>query len=143
VFNPTPTFILIAEDDIDDQEMINEMIRMIDPECRLEFISTGGKVINYLETLQDGELPNLILLDFNLPEFTGIQLLQQMGGNKRYQSIPKILWSTSKYSVLRNECLQFGADDFLVKPSSLQELENLMSYILSLAKNDQSPVDKV
>jgi CheY-like chemotaxis protein len=143
VLKTTPTFILIAEDDIDDQEMINEMISMIDPECRLEFISKGGKVLSYLESLQDVDLPNLILLDFNLPEFTGIQLLQQMGGNKRYESIPKILWSTSKYSVLRNECLQFGADDFLVKPCSLQELESLMSYILSLAKNDQYPVDKV
>ncbi|HLO79451.1 MAG TPA: response regulator [Chitinophagaceae bacterium] len=139
----TPTFILIAEDDIDDQEMIHEMIIMIDPECKLEFISKGGKVMSYLESLQDGDLPNLILLDFNLPEFTGIQLLQQMGEIKRYESIPKILWSTSKYSVLRNECLQFGADDFLVKPSSLQELENLMSYVLSLAKNDQYPVDKM
>lgn len=119
------------------------MIIMIDPACKLEFISKGGKVMSYLESLQDGDLPNLILLDFNLPEFTGIQLLQQMGEIKRYESIPKILWSTSKYSVLRNECLQFGADDFLVKPSSLQELENLMSYVLSLAKNDQYPVDKM
>jgi CheY-like chemotaxis protein len=130
-------FILIAEDDIDDQEMIHDMIKTIDPVCKLEFIGSGGKVLAYLESLEDGDLPNLILLDFNLPEFTGIEILQQMGDIKRYSPIPKILWSTSKYSVLKNECLRFGAEDFLVKPCSLQELDKLMRHVISFAKTNK------
>lgn len=134
----TPSvFILVAEDDIDDQVMVHEMISSIDPDCRLEFIGTGGKVITYLEELHDSNLPNLILLDFNMPEFTGVQILQQIVERKRYSAIPKILWSTSKYSVLKNECLRFGAEDFLVKPSSLEELDRLMRYVLSFAKTNK------
>jgi CheY-like chemotaxis protein len=136
VFETSP-FILIAEDDIDDQQMIHEMIQEIDPGCKMEFIGTGSKVMTYLEKLEDRELPDLILLDFNMPEFTGVEILEQMGAVKRYSPIPKLLWSTSKNSVLKNECRRFGAEDFLVKPSSLRELDEMVRYILSFAKTQE------
>lgn len=110
------------------------MIQEIDPDCKMEFIGTGSKVMTYLEKLEDRELPDLILLDFNMPEFTGVEILEQMGNVQRYSPIPKLLWSTSKNSVLKNECHRYGAEDFLVKPSSIKELDEIVRYILSFAR---------
>ena len=131
---PSSKFILIGEDDIDDQEFLGEMIISIDPTYKLQFITTGKKIISYLEELDNNNLPNLIVLDYNMPEFNGVEILKKISTIKRYALIPKILWSTSNSSVLKAECLRLGAEDFIVKPSNLKALEEIVKYMLSFAK---------
>lgn len=124
-------FILLGEDDIDDQEILQEVFFEADPSLELQFFNNGRKVISHLEC-SGNHLPCLIILDYNMPELTGAEILKILSHNKRLASIPKIIWSTSDAPVYKSICLKYGATDYLVKPSKIDALENMVKYMLSL-----------
>ena len=124
-------FILIAEDDIDDKEILEEIFESIDPSIQLQFINNGEKLVNYLELVEKEELPCLIILDYNMPDLNGAQILESLQGNEWLKSIPKMIWSTSNALAYKNRCLELGACAYLVKPSTIKELENMLRHMIS------------
>lgn len=68
------------------------------------------------------EQPRLILLDVMLPEIDGIELLRRIKSNVRFCSIPVIMASAKGAEYDKIHCLDLGADDYLAKPYSMQEL---------------------
>src|SRR5688572_26558933 len=94
VADPSPKFILLGEDDIDDQEILEEIFSTVDTSLNLQFFNNGRKVISHLETADDN-LPCLIILDFNMPELNGAEILKILSKDHRLKEIPKIIWSTS------------------------------------------------
>ena len=130
--NLNPGFILIADDDIDDQELLGEAFYTVNNLLHLEFIHNGNKLILYLEKLLDNELPSLIVLDYNMPELNGVEILKVLNKVGRYKAIPKIVWSTSNSSVYKNMSLDLGAADYIVKPSDLASFERIAKHLLSL-----------
>jgi CheY-like chemotaxis protein len=123
-------FILLGEDDIDDQEILQEVFYETDSSLHLQFFNNGRKVISHLESSAD-YLPCLIILDYNMPELNGAEILKILSHNERFTSIPKIIWSTSDAPVYKSICLEYGASDYLVKPSKIDVLENMVKYMLS------------
>ena len=130
IINPSSKFILLGEDDIDDQEILEEIFSTIDTSCNLQFFNNGRKVISHLENADDN-LPCLIVLDFNMPELNGAEILKILSRDQRLKPIPKIIWSTSNAPVYKAMCLELGAIDYLVKPSKINELENMVKHMLS------------
>ena len=124
-------FILLGEDDIDDQEILEEIFSSVDPSCRLHFINNGKKVVAHLEEIRDEHLPCLIILDYNMPELNGAEILKNLHNNHRLKSVPKIIWSTSNAPAYKNMCLELGASDYLVKPSKINMLEEMVKHMLS------------
>lgn len=123
-------FILLGEDDIDDQEILEEIFSTVDSSFNLQFFNNGRKVISHLENTGNS-LPCLIVLDFNMPELNGAEILKILSRNERLEPVPKIIWSTSNAPVYKAMCLELGAVDYLVKPSRINELENMVKYMLS------------
>ena len=126
-----PALILLGEDDIDDQELLKEIFTSIDKGLGFIPISNGKKLITYLEQRPADELPALIILDYNMPELNGAEILKILSTHKRYHSIPKIVWSTSKSNDFRAICLEYGAIDYIVKPSSITALIEVAKHMLS------------
>ena len=124
-------FILLGEDDPDDQELLTEVFASIDNSFILFFVNNGREVISALEKLKDGHLPCLIVLDYNMPGMNGADILRELSENSRYHEIPRIVWSTSGSERFRNDCLQLGAKDYVIKPSNNSELEKIARYMLS------------
>src|SRR4028118_1263749 len=87
--------ILLAEDDPDDQELIVHAFTEINESFNLHIVNDGKEALDFLTSTSDSKLPCLIVLDYNMPELNGAQVLQKLTGNKRYQDIPKIILSTS------------------------------------------------
>lgn len=131
----TPNFdsksILLGEDDMDDVEFLKEMFSSVDNSFSLTFIHDGKKVLDHLDELSEDQLPCLIVLDYNMPALNGAQILQEVRANPRYDDIPKIIWSTSPSDVYRKKCLEAGADNYVTKPSSVNELLQTIQYMLS------------
>ena len=132
---PTPNtngsnFILIGEDDIDDEELLKELFASVDSSFSLNFISNGQQVLTYLQNLK-GHLPCLIILDYNMPALNGAEILEALKKEGRYKSIPKIIWSTSTSEAFRKICLDAGANDYIIKPSNVNELTETIRYMLS------------
>ena len=124
--------ILIAEDDPDDQELLKEAFGEIDPAIQLLPFSTGKSFLKQLEHMNSA--PAMIILDYNIPEINGAELLQHINGKPQYRSMVKIVWSTSNSPLYEKTCLALGADAYFVKPSSLAGLTALAKTLLSFIK---------
>jgi CheY-like chemotaxis protein len=125
------TTVLLAEDDIDDQELLADAFSEIDPSIRLISFISGKKILSYLEDLGEKEIPAMIILDYNIPELNGAEILKRLEGNKRYESIVKIVWSTSNSPTYQNACLALGARAYFIKPSNIAGLASLARQILA------------
>jgi CheY-like chemotaxis protein len=130
---PNPSkFILLGEDDIDDQEMLKEIFQSIDDTYALQFVNNGKEVIKLLEILKEDHMPCLIVLDYNMPGLNGAEILKELKNNPLYIRIPKIIWSTSGSEKFKTLCLEQGAIDYIIKPSNVGEFEKIARYMLSV-----------
>lgn len=123
--------VLIGEDDLDDQELLKEIFTSIDGCFTLAIAANGSQILSYLEKNPD-DLPCLIILDYNMPGLNGAEILKELQQTSLYNSIPKIIWSTSRSGTYKDICLQLGANDYLVKPSNLNDLVEVCRYMLSV-----------
>ena len=125
-------FILLGEDDADDQEMLKEVFASIDASFILSFVNNGSEILSALEKLRDDQMPCLVVLDYNMPGLSGADILRELSTNERYKNIPKVVWSTSGSEKFRSICLELGAVDYVIKPNNVKDLEKVARYMLSL-----------
>ena len=130
--NTPSKFILLGEDDTDDQEMLKEVFISIDKSFILFFVNNGGEILSALEKLRDDQMPCLIVLDYNMPGLNGADILRELKTNERYKNIPRVVWSTSPSEKFKQICIELGAMDYVIKPNNVQDLEKIARYMLSL-----------
>jgi CheY-like chemotaxis protein len=127
--------ILLADDDEEDLELIEDAILSHEPSASLQKHTNGRAVIEYLHRSTDGELPCLIILDYNMPELNGSQILQQMSQHDRFENIPKVVLSTSATPLHIHECISNGAAEYFVKPNNMDALKNVAKKMLDYCRN--------
>ena len=105
----------------DDEEMINAITLMMD--------LLGYQVTPFLnapnaaEALQAGERPELILLDINMPQVSGIDLLEYIRTKLKLANLPIIMLSAEFTDVQVDQAYELGADAYVIKPVSIDELQ--------------------
>jgi CheY-like chemotaxis protein len=124
-------FILCGEDDIDDEDLLKEIFSSVDESFSLFFVNNGRKLVSSLDQLPDDSLPCLLVLDYNMPELNGAEILKELKGKSRYDPIPKIIWSTSGAETYKQLCLTLGASDYVIKPSNVKDLLQIVRYMIS------------
>ncbi|MCW3080990.1 response regulator [Segetibacter sp.] len=127
--------ILLADDDPDDQELIIHAFSEVCGTYNLHIVNDGKEVIDFLSTTSDSKLPCLIVLDYNMPELNGAEVLQHLTDNKRYENIPKIILSTSSNPKYITDCMHKGAKAYRVKPDNFTQLVVLAKEMLSFCGN--------
>jgi len=131
-------YILLAEDDDDDVELLMNFLRDLPESPEVMVLNKGDKVISFFENISENQLPRLIILDYNLPTVSGYEILSALAEDKKYLSIPKIVWSTSGSSHFETQCLARGAAAYFVKPSDLMGFktfaQNLLQFLSMPAK---------
>lgn len=70
----------------------------------------------------DRELPDMVLLDWMLPDKSGIELLRDLRGQERTRTVPVIMLTAKSNEADKVVGLDTGADDYVVKPFSPREL---------------------
>ena len=123
--------IFLAEDDLDDQEFLAEALLEFDPSVRLKSFTSGVKFLENLEKTDDILLPCLIVLDYNIPEINGAEILRHLNKSSRYDHIVKIIWSTSNSDLFRKSCLDLGAKEYFIKPSNMAGIKRTAEMLLS------------
>jgi CheY-like chemotaxis protein len=109
-------FMLIAEDDEDDIYLLNSAFKESRLDVRVDFVQNGLQVFKYLDKIQnDNPLPNLIVLDLNMPMLDGRDTLQRLKDNMRYKNIPVVILTTSISEKEKAHCLEMGAALYLFK----------------------------
>ncbi len=102
-----PLHILLVEDDLDDIELLNAAFKGGQIPVRLDAIMQGDAVLPHLSELVD--LPNVIVLDLNLPRMHGREVLQLLKTSEPFQNIPVAILTTSSSTHDRDFCEQAGA----------------------------------
>ncbi|RYY99509.1 MAG: response regulator [Chitinophagaceae bacterium] len=125
--------IFLAEDDMDDQELLIEAMAVHLPGAVVQTASNGKKALTILQALPDPALPTLIIVDYNLPEVNGSEILKALAAEARYAAIPKLVWSTSNSPLYRQICLDLGARAYFVKPSDIKGIERMAREMLALS----------
>lgn len=114
--------IILVDDDTDDQQLLIQAFQRVTDKYHVTAVSNCRNLLELLAVTNDNKLPCLIILDYNMPGTNGKQALHLLQNNKRYKSIPKVIYSTADDSGDRLEFLSIGAKDYLVKPNSIKEI---------------------
>lgn len=110
------TRIYIVEDDPDIAELLDFNLLSSGYETKLE--SNGRKAYDMI--MQDP--PDLLILDLNLPELSGIQICKFIRENARTKDLPVIMLTAKAQETDKVIGLNIGADDYITKPFSVKEL---------------------
>ncbi|MCL4528554.1 MAG: response regulator [Chloroflexi bacterium] len=111
---------------VDDDE---EMIRAI----RLMLKLLNCEVTSYLSARSAASAfasrhqPDLLILDINMPEVTGLDLLEFLRRRGGWKDLPIIMLSTEAADVTVDKALELGADGYVSKPVTIEELEKVMN----------------
>ncbi|MDJ1494946.1 ATP-binding protein [Cytophagaceae bacterium DM2B3-1] len=116
--------VLIVDDNADMRQYLQ---RMLLPYFSLEFATNGQEAIDKIEI----RTPDLIVSDIMMPVMDGREMLQQIRLRSGYQ-IPVILLSARAGQESRLEGMDWGADDYLVKPFSAKELLTKVSALIKI-----------
>ena len=128
-------FIVLAEDDVDDQEFFMEAFGRLTSAIKIFIANNGNKVLQVLSNLPVDNPPLLIILDYNLPELNGADILERLNQKSLLKTVPKVVWSTSDSPYFRQRCLDNGAYAYLVKPSNLSDLQSLVKKLYALCQD--------
>jgi CheY-like chemotaxis protein len=122
--------IVLVDDDTDDRLIFEEILREIDPEAMLVTAGNGLEMIALLDKMADDELPDMIIVDQNMPKMTGRESLIFLKESDRYHNISTIVYSTYQVSDFYRECLELGAQDVVAKPDTLQAYREMIEQFL-------------
>jgi CheY-like chemotaxis protein len=122
--------ILLVDDDSDDRQVFEDILSDTDPETLLECAENGLEMVAMLDKMPDDELPDMIILDQNMPKMTGRESLIFLRDSARYRHIPVILYSTWQVRDFYNECLELGATDVVAKPDTMQAYRGMIEQFL-------------
>lgn len=132
--SPVPFEILIAEDDADDRLLASDAFAEMHQTHRLNFVENGLDLVHYLKGEGDYKdtpraLPDLILLDLNMPKMNGIEALNKIKGDSKLRTIPVVILTTSSREEDVVTCYSLGAASFHTKPESYFDLVALFSVL--------------
>lgn len=115
---------LIIDDDLSIQMIIT---KFLEDEFDVVAFSGGLEALAYLQT---GSLPDIIIVDLNIPGMGGLEIITQLKQSGFFSAIPVIVLSGEESTASRIKCLDSGADDYVVKPFNPQELGSRIRAIL-------------
>lgn len=122
--NVNPIEILLVEDNEDDIILTKEAFEENRLANKLNVVKTGMDAIRYLKKegpFSDAVKPNIILLDLNLPEMSGIEVLQNIKNEEGLKDIPVVILTTSNLEQDIIKSYKLHANCYINKPVSLDE----------------------
>lgn len=123
--------ILVVEDNPGDVELLRMALLRAELECELTVIADGQKALAHVLAL-DGNGPDLLILDLNLPKNDGLEILQAIRSSDRVRDMPVLVLtsSASPFDAARVE--QLGAARRVTKPMDLEDFMEVGRIVKSV-----------
>jgi len=134
--------ILLVDDNEDDVMMARQAFDQLNFPCKLETALSARSALDYLQcrgsyTDRKPVLPDLLLLDINMPQMDGVALLKLLKADPLLKKIPVVMLTSSAAREDITRCYECGAASYLTKPESFEGFKNLLggfgSYWLTVA----------
>jgi len=122
--------ILLIEDDMIEVMKLNRAINSLQLKHSIQEANNGEEALQLLQ--QKDSLPDIILLDLNMPKINGIEFLKILKEDERLQYIPTIILTTSSNQRDLLACYKIGIAGYVLKPLKYEDyvskIEKLLSY---------------
>ena len=131
--------IIVIEDDIDDQELLQEVFKILKYPNEVIFFLDGYKALEYIEATSSQ--PFLILSDINMPKINGLELKKKIHNNNelKIRCIPYLFFTTGVNRQAVYEAYAMSAQGFFIKPSTMKGLENTIRKIVEYWQECYAP----
>lgn len=125
--------IYMADDDHDDYLLFSTTLKEINDSVQILWFTRGQELLKYLATNID--LPDLIILDMNMPGNNGHECLQMIKDDTRFSNIPVVIFSTASSPEVVKNVFESGAFNFFKKPHSIEGYNKVIEEILAIPKD--------
>jgi CheY-like chemotaxis protein len=125
--------IYLADDDPDDYYLFSTILQDLYSSVQITWFATGHELLQQVH--ENHHLPDIILLDMNMPGNDGHQCLQKLKNNTATHHIPVIILSTASSPDAIKKAYEYGAAKYLTKPHSIDGYKQIIGEILATANN--------
>jgi CheY-like chemotaxis protein len=114
--------LLVVENEPNDWLLLQRAFQRVGIDASLRHVPNGHEAVRLLYK----ERPRCILLDLKMPMMNGFQLIEHVRSIDALKSLPIVVLSASENENDRERAFQSGANDYLVKPGSFDELVDVI-----------------
>ncbi|XP_024989443.1 two-component response regulator ARR17 [Cynara cardunculus var. scolymus] len=124
--------VLAVDDNLIDRKLVEQLLKS--SSCRVTTAENGMRALEYLGLRENhqqsnansnGSKVNMIITDYCMPGMTGYELLQKIKESSILKEVPVIIMSSENIPTRINECLEKGAQTFMLKPLKLSDVKKL------------------
>jgi CheY-like chemotaxis protein len=127
--------ILLIEDDGDDIELLREAFDLNNIDYNIHIVTEGDKAIPFLESAHT--LPDVIVMDLNLPKLHGREILTKISSSKSLSVIPIVVLTTSSLQDDIKFSYSKGAKQYITKPNTMDGFNAAVQTIVSVSKSEE------
>jgi len=124
--------ILVVEDNRPEQIIMQEAFKEAQAIHELHLVKDGIEAIEFMQRkgdFQDAPVPDLIILDLNMPRKNGLEVLSEIKADYKLKHIPVLVFSNSEYAHDICKAYTLGANAYIAKPSDFQGFIDLVHSI--------------
>lgn len=127
-----PLKILLADDEEDDRLLFTDALKALTIKTIVHTVNDGVELMDYLSKKYN-DLPQLLFLDLNMPGKDGLQCLKEIRSNPKLSDVAIAIFSTSLAEKDIEETLVNGANVYINKPNSFDELKQALNKVVLTA----------
>lgn len=127
---------LLIDDDIDDQEIFTYAVTQLNKTIEVKISSGGEEALQMLQP-DNHFIPDYIFLDLNMPVMHGKECLKAIRQQVHLNKVPVIIYSTSFLDKDIYDTKQSGANGFITKQTSIDQLRKILTDVFSKIKLEQ------
>ena len=114
--------IWIVDDDEEMSRAVALMLGLLD--CN---VTTFHTVRAAAQKFVAGKKPELLILDINMPEVSGLDMVEFLRRRSATKDLPIVMLSSEATDIIVDQAMQLGADSYVMKPVTLEELEKALA----------------
>jgi len=121
--------ILLIEDDMIEIMKFNRTISKLKLKHKIVESNNGEDALKLLS--EKDNLPDIILLDLNMPKVNGIEFLNILKNDESLKYIPTVILTTSSNQKDLHKCFKIGVSGYILKPLKYEDYVDIINKVLS------------
>lgn len=119
--------VLLLEEDPVAAAHAKQACALSDPPVHLTLVQNSDEALEWMAGVTAQDLPNLLLLDLNLPKLSGLAVMRRLRMEVLLKDLPVVVFSSVHEPADVQQSYQVGANSFVEKPQSVDEFSKLLS----------------
>lgn len=120
--------ILFIEDDAIETMKFTRTLSKLKVQHKITEVKNGEEALEFLKS--DNQLPDIILLDLNMPRMNGIEFLKILKADEHYKYLPTVMLTTSENRTDLLECYKIGIAGYILKPLKYEDYEEKLTRVI-------------